>query len=81
MLRPPKAKNTIRFAVNAKMWYSGSAVITVSRPSSTPGFHTSMHWAMLASRLPSVSAAPLLTPVVPPVYCSEATRSVVAVAT
>ena len=52
MLRPPTAKKIIRFAVNAKMWYSGSTVSITSSPSTIRGFHVSRPWTTLAIRLP-----------------------------
>ena len=64
-----------QFPVSAKMWYIGSAVITVSRPSSRPvptQFETCIRFA---TRLPWVSIAPFETPVVPPVYCRKAMSS------
>ncbi len=75
MLRPPTAKKIIRFAVNAKMWYSGSAVSITSLPRSRNGFHISRLATTFASRLRCVSNAPFETPVVPPVYCSAAMLS------
>ena len=39
MSRPPVTKNSIRFAVNAKMWYSGSAVSITSSPTRSHGRH------------------------------------------
>ena len=76
MLRPPTAKKIIRFAVNAKMWYSGSAVSITSAPRLEDTASTSRGWpTTFASRLRCVSTAPLETPVVPPVYCSAAMLS------
>jgi hypothetical protein len=61
------------------MWYSGSAHTTFML---SPGgiclsaglFHTA-HCSTFATRLRWSSIAPLLTPVVPPVYCSTARSS------
>ena len=39
MSRPPVTKNSIRFAVNAKMWYSGNAVSITSSPTRSQGRH------------------------------------------
>ena len=60
------------FAVNAKMWYSGSAVMMISSPYFTLVPIHAAACCMLATRLRWVSIAPLATPVVPPVYCRKA---------
>ncbi|MCY1243965.1 hypothetical protein D9M72_570110 [compost metagenome] len=75
-LQPPNFMKTRPFAVNAKMWYSGRAVMIHSLPISMPDAEIHAEaCCMLATRLRLVSMAPLATPVVPPVYCRKATSS------
>ena len=65
-----------QFPVSAKMWYSGSAVMTVSRALLEAACPTQLDTcSRFATRLPWVSIAPLDTPVVPPVYCRKAMSS------
>ena len=66
----PRSKKVRKFTISAKMWYSGIAVTTTSLPSSMPVRKLAI-CAQLASRFPCVSAAPLESPVVPPVYCRK----------
>ncbi|KAG0890811.1 hypothetical protein G6F32_017554 [Rhizopus arrhizus] len=67
---------TSPFAVSAKMWYSGRAVMITSLPGSMPEVDSHADaCCMLAIRLRLVSIAPLATPVVPPVYCRKAMSS------
>ena len=64
------------FAVSAKMWYSGSAVIATSDWSgSSCGWIHASDCSTFAMRLRCVSTAPFDTPVVPPVYCRNAMSS------
>ncbi len=64
------------FAVSAKMWYSGSAVIATSGSSSFRlGRIQASDCSTFATRLRCVSTAPFETPVVPPVYCRNAMSS------
>ena len=68
--------NTSPFAVKAKMWYSGRAVMITSLPrSSLLAPIQAEACCMFATRLRWVSMAPLATPVVPPVYCRKAMSS------
>ena len=68
----PNFMKVRQFPVSAKMWYSGRAVMTISRPSSRPvPTQLDTCWR-LATRFPWVSIAPFDTPVVPPVYCRKA---------
>ena len=71
----PNFMNTRQFAVNAKMWYSGSAVTISSSPRRTLVPTQAAACCMLATMLRWVSIAPLETPVVPPVYCRKARSS------
>ena len=61
--------------MNAKMWYSGRAVSTHSSSSFMNEPPMASICCTLWSKLLWVSMAPLLTPVVPPVYCSTAKAS------
>ena len=62
-------------AVRQKMWYSGNGAIAISVPSlKLTESHTPV-CSMLARTFRCVSIAPLDTPVVPPVYCRNATSS------
>ena len=72
MLRPPSVRKHKRLAVNAKMWYSGKAVSTHSSSFFMNVPPMASICCTLCSKLLCVSMAPLLTPVVPPVYCSTA---------
>ncbi len=75
-LQPPDFMKTSPFAVSAKMWYSGRAVMIHSLPISMPdALIQAEACCMLAIRLRLVSIAPLATPVVPPVYCRKAMSS------
>ncbi|MNI26819.1 hypothetical protein D3C73_805360 [compost metagenome] len=68
--------------VMANTWYSGSALMIVSwvsDKSCTTGCATASVCSTLAVRFRCDSIAPLGTPVVPPVYCSTATSSIVSV--
>ena len=67
--------NTRQFAVSEKMWYSGRAVMMVSSPWRTLSPIQALAWSMLAIMFSWVSMAPLATPVVPPVYCRNATSA------
>lgn len=62
-------------AVRQKTWYIGSGAIAMSLPSSRRGETQSLICSMLARMFPCVSIAPLEMPVVPPVYCRNATSS------
>ncbi len=71
---PPTYVNTRQFVVRAKMWYSGSAVMTTA--SAPICFSSGIQFTIcnvFAIRLRCVSTAPFETPVVPPVYCRKAT--------
>ena len=62
----------VRQSVSPYAWNSGSTAYTVSSPSRRPGTQA-RPCAALARRLRWVSTAPLGSPVVPPVYWSNAT--------
>ena len=68
MLLPPTSVVKKKFAVSAKMWYSGSGVRTISEPSVKSLPIQARAWRMFAMMFRWVSIAPLATPVVPPVY-------------
>ncbi|MDT4842436.1 hypothetical protein FQZ97_763380 [compost metagenome] len=76
---PPVRMPSIMFTVKAKMWYSGRAHTLVGCSLAGTCFITGSFQASdcstLAITLRCSSTAPLLTPVVPPVYCSTATSS------
>src|SRR6218665_1380544 len=79
MVLPPGRSDSIMFTVNAKMGYSGSAQ-TLGGCSPAGSFFIpvscqSSDCSTLAITLRCSSTAPLLTPVVPPVYCSSAMSS------
>ncbi len=79
MVLPPVRMDSIMFTVNAKMWYSGSAHTAVGCSLSgillVAGLFQASDCSTLAITLRCSSTAPLLTPVVPPVYCSSAMSS------
>ncbi|MNV38921.1 hypothetical protein D3C71_1304840 [compost metagenome] len=76
---PPVRMDSIMFTVKAKIWYSGSAQTLVGcSPLGTlsmAGAFQASDCSTLAMTLRCSSTAPLLTPVVPPVYCSSAMSS------
>ena len=73
MFFQPSITKNRQFAVSAKMWYSGSAVITTALFCSLKnGWIHAADCSTFATMLPWVSMAPLETPVVPPVYCRKA---------
>ena len=74
-LMPPICMNTRQFAVSAKMWYSGIAVMTTSSPTRRFVPSHADACSMFATMLRWVSIAPFATPVVPPVYCRNAMSS------
>jgi hypothetical protein len=57
------------------MWYSGIAVTITSSPSFTATGMKALNCSVLATRLRCDSAAPLDSPVVPPVYCRNSRSS------
>ena len=65
----------MKFTINAKMWYSGIAVTTTSWPGRIAFGATALYCSVLATRLRCDSAAPLDSPVVPPVYCRNSRSS------
>ena len=71
--------DSIMFVLKPKMWYSGSAqTVTICSPAGiffSAGWYQASACSRLATRLRCSSTAPLLTPVVPPVYCSTAMSS------
>ncbi len=75
-LRAPSGRKARQLLVSAKMWYSGSAVITMRPP---PAWSAGLIHASACSRFATmlrwVSMAALATPVVPPVYCRKAMSS------
>src|ERR1700736_1269532 len=75
-LRAPKGMNARQLLVSAKMWYSGSAVMTIRpAPACSAGRIHTKDCSRFATMLRWVSTAALATPVVPPVYCRKAMSS------
>src|ERR1022692_1986556 len=70
--RPPSLMNSRQLVVKEKTWYMGSAVTTISLPSSRKPRDHARACSMFATSPPCVSIAPLDLPVVPPVYCRKA---------